>query len=305
MEPTYPANGHCLKIRSKIIRSVRRYFHDRDYLEVETPVRIPRPIPETHIDPFDSEGWSLQASPEACMKQLLSRGFERIFQIARVFRKDERGFRHLPEFSLLEWYTKDATYMDLMAQMEVLFLEISADLALSQTLHYQGHTISLKPPWNALTVAKAFELYAEKSLGQALDDDSYDEVMGLEIEPKLGFDKPVFLYDYPASKASLARLKPGEPEVAERVELYIAGVELANGFTELTDAEEQARRFRDEHTVRERLGKKNYPMPETFLASLPDMPPCAGIAAGLDRMIMLFCDTRSIDDVVAFVPETL
>lgn len=305
MEQCYPTFGKYLESRSKIIRSVRRFFYDRDYIEVETPIRIPCPIPEAYIDPYESEGWSLQASPEICMKQLLSRGHERLFQIARVFRKDERGDKHLPEFSLLEWYTKDATYLDLMDQTTVLFLELSADMGLGQSLHYQNHTISLKPPWNTITVAEAFEHYSSTTVEKALENGSYDEVMGLEIEPKLGFDKPVFLYDYPESKASLARLKLENPKVAERVELYIAGLELANGFTELNDCEEQSRRFKSEHVLRSQLGKKNYPLPEPFLQSLAQMPPCAGIAAGLDRIVMLFCNTKSIDDVVAFVPENL
>jgi lysyl-tRNA synthetase class 2 len=305
MEPCNPISGKHLETRSKIIRAVRRFFYDRDYIEVETPIRIPCPIPEAHIDPFDSEGWSLQASPEICMTQLLARGHERLFQIARVFRKDERGDKHLPEFSLLEWYTKDATYLDLMDQATVLFLELSADMGLGQSLQYQNHTISLKPPWDSITVAEAFERYSSTTVEKALDNGSYDEVMGFEIEPKLGYQKPVFLYDYPESKASLARLKQDDPKVAERVELYIAGLELANGFTELNDFEEQSRRFKAEHMLRSHLGKKNYSLPEPFLQSLAHLPPCAGIAAGLDRILMLFCDTKYIDDVVAFVPENL
>jgi lysyl-tRNA synthetase class 2 len=305
MEPVYPVCGKYLEKRARIIRVVRKFFYARDYLEVETPVRIPCPIPEAHIDPFESEMWSLQASPEICMKQLLSRGYPRIFQIARVFRKGERGQRHLPEFSLLEWYTKGATYIDLMDQTETLFLELSAELGLSKNIRYRGHTINLDPPWDCYTVAEIFERHASVSLEKALEDDTYDEVMGFEIEPHLGIDKPLFLYDYPESKASLARIKEGNPNVAERMELYIAGLELANGFTELCDPEEQVRRFKDEHTLRGRLGKTNYPLPENFIRSLSTLPPCAGIAAGLDRIVMLLCDTASIDEVVAFVPENL
>ena len=305
MEPNYPTCGRYLEKRSGIIRSVRNFFYARDYLEVETPIRIPCPIPEAHIDPFDSEGWSLHASPEICMKQLMAKGYDLIFQIARVFRKDERGNRHLPEFSLLEWYTRNSTYIDLMDQIETLFLEVSADMGFGKKLHYQNHTIDLTPAWDCITVSEAFETLASKTLAKALEDDTYDEVMGLEIEPKLGLERPVFLYDYPESKASLACLKTGNSRVAERVELYIAGLELANGFTELNDPEEQIRRFRSEHSLRNHLGKKNYPLPEPFLQSLSLMPPCAGIAAGLDRIIMLFCNTTTIDDVVAFVPENL
>lgn len=305
MEPSYPTCGKYLEKRADIIRSVRNFFYARGYLEVETPVRIPCPIPEAHIDPFDSDGWSLHASPEICMKQLLARGYERIFQIARVFRKAERGRKHLPEFSLLEWYTSDSTYVELMDQIETLIIELAVDLGLNKQLVYQGHTIDLSPPWDCITVAEAFETFSNTGLSDALTNDTYDEVMGCEIEPKLGFEKPVFLYDYPASKASLARVREGKSQVAERVELYIAGLELANGFTELIDPEEQASRFKAEQDLRKRLGKKNYPLPESFLQNLARMPRCAGIAAGLDRIIMLFCDTTEIDDVVAFVPENL
>lgn len=303
MESLYMAGKKHLETRSRIIRSVRRFFFERDYLEVETPVRIPAPIPEAHIDIVESETCCLQASPEIYMKQLLSQGYERIFQIARVFRKHERGHKHLPEFTLLEWYTKDADYNDLMDQLEALFLDVSSDLCRGQVLHYRDCSVSLKPPWDRLSVKQAFDRYSTVSLRQALADDTFDEVMGLEIEPKLGFQKPLFLYDYPAQKASLARLKPEDPDYAERVELYIAGLELANGFTELNDPVEQRRRFESEHHLRSGLGKKNYPLPEPFLETLSRMPAAAGIAAGLDRFIMLFCDVPSIDEVVAFIPE--
>lgn len=294
-----------LERRADIIRSIREFFYSRNYLEVETPVRIPCPIPEAHIDPFDSDGWCLQASPEICMKQMLARGYERIFQIARVFRKAERGSKHLPEFSLLEWYTAGATYAELMDQIEALFIEIAAGLGLKKKLSYQGYVIDLTPPWDCITVEEAFETIGRRKLSETLSDDSYDEVMGCVIEPELGLERPVFLYDYPASKASLARLKKGCGKVAERVELYIAGIELANGYTELIDSEEQTMRFIKEQDIRKSLGKKNYPLPERFIRNLSNMPQCAGIAAGLDRIIMLFCDTTLIDDVVAFVPEKI
>ena len=294
-----------LETRSRLVQSVRRFFFERDYIEVETPVRIPAPIPETHIDPVESEDYCLHASPEICMKQLLAQGYDRIFQITKVFRKHERGRKHLPEFSLLEWYTINATYRDLMDQLEALFLEVSADMGRGQILRYADNSVNLKPPWDRISVKSAFDRYGSVSLDKALENDMFDEVMGLEIEPQLGFVKPVFLYDYPAEKASLARLKSDDPAYAERVELYITGLELANGFTELTDPVEQRRRFESEHKIRSDLGKKNYPLPDKFLELLPKMPASAGIAAGLDRIIMLFCNVKSIDEVVAFIPENL
>lgn len=283
-----------------MLRLIRGFFYDRDYLEVETPVRGKAPIPEAHIDPFESENAVLYASPEIFMKPLLARGLDRIFQIARVFRKGERGAKHLPEFTLLEWYAKDAGYLDLMDELEAMVPFLAEKLDWGASLTYQGHTVSLSPPWNRLTVRESFERYGSMTLEQALETDRFDEIMGFEIEPRLGMEKPVFLYDYPASKGSLARLSPQDPSVAERVEFYICGLELANGFSELTDADEQRRRFEDEHRLRSSLGKTNYPLPETFLESLKTLPPAAGMALGLDRLAMLFCDTADIGDVVAF-----
>lgn len=294
---------HNLRIRADILRLIRRFFDDRGYLEVETPIRGFAPIPEAHIDLIESEGGLLFASPEIYMKPLLAQGLERIFQIARVFRKGERGAKHLPEFTLLEWYAKDADYLDLMADLEEMLPFLSRERGQGAALTYQGKTVDLSPPWERLTVREAFERYGSMGMDRALETDRFDEVMGFEIEPCLGLDKPVFLHDYPRSRASLARLSPGDPTVAERVELYIEGLELANGFSELNDPAEQRRRFEEEHGLRDFFGKKNYPLPQEFLESLHAMPPAAGIALGLDRLLMLFCDTTQIDNVVAFVPE--
>lgn len=294
-----------LRTRAAIMRLIRSFFFERDYLDVETPIRIPAPIPEAHIDPVESEGFCLQASPEICMKQLLAEGLNRIFQIARVFRNHERGHKHLPEFTLLEWYTQGADYTDLMNDLESLVQYLAQGLGRGNTLTFQGIAMDLSSPWDRLTVEEAFEHYGSMSLGQALLTDRFDEVMGLEIEPRLGCNKPVFLYDYPWEKASLARLKPENTAVAERVEMYIAGLELANGFSELTDPAEQILRFESEHRLRTILGKKNYPMPTRFIDALHTMPSAAGIAVGLDRLVMLFCDAPTIDEVVAFVQEEL
>lgn len=296
---------NCLRTRAYIMRLVRRFFFERDYLDVETPIRIPSPIPEAHIDLVESEGFCLQASPEICMKQLLAQGLDRIFQIARVFRKHERGHKHLPEFTLLEWYAKDATYLDLMTDMEALVLYLAHGLGKGRILSYQGVSVDLSPPWHRISVRESFERFGSLSMDEALASDRFDEIMGLEIEPKLGFDRPVFLYDYPSEKASLARLKMDDPSVAERVELYIAGLELANGFSELNDPDEQIQRFEAEHRLRRNMGKPTYPLPTRFLDALHTMPDAAGIAVGLDRLVMLFCDAPAIDEVVAFVPEDL
>jgi lysyl-tRNA synthetase class 2 len=154
-------------------------------------------------------------------------------------------------------------------------------------------------------VTQAFEQFGTVSMNQALDQDRFDEVIALEIEPRLGIRKPVFLYDYPARHGALAKLKAQNPLLAERFELYIDGVELCNGFSELTDAAEQRGRFKNEQDLRRSLKKPVYPMPEKFLAALTDMPEAAGNALGIDRLVMLFADTDKIDDVVAFTPEEL
>jgi elongation factor P--(R)-beta-lysine ligase len=295
-----------LILRAKILQAVRLFFIQNDYLEVETPVRIPAPAPETHIDAQEAGGWFLHTSPELCMKRLLSAGYPRIFQICRCFRKLERGRTHLPEFSLLEWYTAGHTYLEMMVQCEKLIQFLVAGIAgQSDFIDYQGRRIFLSSPWYRMTVSEAFERYARTSMQDALAQDCFDEIMAFEIEPRLGNDRPVFLHDYPSSCSALARLKPGNPSIAERFELYISGLELCNAFTELTDPVEQRERFEAERRYRRHAGKTEYPMPESFLNALNDMPAASGNALGMDRLILILTDANSIDDVVAFIPEEL
>ena len=299
--PYYP----YLVIRAIVIQAIRDFFTGSHYLEVETPIRCPSVIPEAQIDPVCSDGQFLQASPELCMKRLLSKGFDRIFQLCKCFRKNERGSHHLPELTLLEWYTRDNTYLDLMNQCQDLTRFIAARLNLGNQIQYQDKIIHLDRQWQQLTVHQAFETYAEKPLNAALADNSVDEIMSDQIEPHLGNTAPAFLYDYPAELASLAKLKPDNPSCAQRFEFYMAGMELANGFTELTDPGEQRRRFEKENKIRILQNTKPVVIPENFLKDLETMPEAAGIALGVDRLVMIFCNTTEIDDVVAFTPETL
>lgn len=291
--------------RARIIQSIREFFITRDYLEVETPQLITAPAPETHIESISVGARYLQTSPELCMKRLLALGFPRIFQIARCFRGEERGDLHLPEFSLLEWYRTGIDYRDLMVECEKFFLFLAHQLDLEASLCYRGVTVDLATPWERLSVQAAFERYAAVSVDRALREDTFDQTMVSEIEPHLGMKKPTFLYDYPASLGALARLKPGNPSVAERFEIYVAGIELANGFSELNDAREQRLRFEKELEQRALAGKPASPMPERFLNDLSEMPEAAGIALGVDRLVMLFGDARTIDEVVAFTPEAV
>lgn len=294
-----------LSRRAEVLHSTRSFLRGHGFLEVETPICLPVPLPEAHIDLIASEDGVLQPSPEICMKRLLAAGYQKIFQISKCFRRGERGRRHLPEMTLLEWYAVREDYNDLMARTEQLILHIAGGLSTAGGISYQGERIDLTPPWERLTVAEAFARHGGLSVAAALAESRFDEIMGLEIEPNLGKGRPVFLTDYPAEKASLARLKPADPAVAERFELYIGGLELCNGFSELNDPAEQRRRFEAEQRSMKAAGKRIFPLPEKFLDALERLPPCAGNALGMDRLVMLFCDAGSIDDVVAFTPEEL
>jgi len=292
-------------LRAAVIRAVRAFFEEAGYLEVDTPLRLPSLAPEPYIEPRESAGWFLQTSPELCMKRLLARGYPKIFQLCHCFRKGERGRRHLSEFAMLEWYRAGSDCHDLMAETEQMLRFLAKQLGRGGNLVYQGQRIELGAPWERLTVAGAFARYAPISVAEALAQGDFDELLVTHIEPHLGTGKPTFLYDYPAALGSLARLKPGDPTVAERFELYLAGIELANGFSELTDPAEQRRRFVTEQAAIRSQGRDPGPMPEKFLDDLAAMPEAAGIALGLDRLVMLLADAATIDEVVAFTPERL
>jgi len=291
--------------RSGIIQSIRQFFIGQGFLEVETPGLVPAPVPEAHINLLNTKRGFLQASPELCMKRLLSDDFQKIFQICRCYRDGERGNRHLPEFTLLEWYRAEADYTDLMTDCEAMICHVTDILGIGNTIHYRGRAIDFNPPWERITVQEAFQRYSPISLGEAMQTGRFDEMTVLHIEPNLNKSRPVFLCDYPASLASLARLKQGNPEIGERFELYMGGLELANAFSELIDPVEQRARFIKENNIREKHGRKAYPIPENFLTALETMPPSAVIAFGVDRFVMLLTDSDHIDDVVAFTPEEL
>jgi lysyl-tRNA synthetase class 2 len=288
-----------------MLQAIRRFFFEKDYLEVQTPYLIPAPAPEPYIDAIPAGTGYLQTSPELCMKRLLAYGHARLFQLCPCFRQAERGSLHLPEFTLLEWYRSGIDYRGLMEECEDMILFVSKALGLGEELAYQRKRVLLQGPWHRLSVAEAFHAYAGMSVKKALQSGTFDQMMVEKIEPRLGTPRPTFLYDYPASLGALARLKKDDPAVAERFELYLGGLEIANGFSELNDPLEQRARFQSENEKRRVLGKPLYPMPEKFLKDLERMPQAAGIALGVDRLVMLFADTACIDDVVSFTPEDL
>jgi len=290
-----------LEKRARITQAIRAFFVVREFIEVETPQRIPANAPELHIDATPSGSWFLHTSPELAMKRLLAAGYEKIFQLCHCWREGERGDRHLPEYTMLEWYRSDADYRQLMEDCEALL----AFLCPGGSLSWQGDTIDLRSPWPRLTVSEAFARFSKCSMTDALAANRFDEIMALEIEPQLASNRPVFLIDYPVQHAALARTKASDPSLAERFELYIHGMELANAFSELTDPHEQGQRFIIEEQQRRASGKTPYPSPEAFLQDLRSMPAAAGIALGIDRLMMLLCDVKRIDDIVLFPPEIL
>jgi len=318
--------------RWKIIQGIRQYFLKQDFVEIETPYLVSSPGMEPHLSALElycthPDGGKakkfLHTSPEYAMKKLLGQGWERIFQICRVFRDEEVSETHQIEFTMLEWYRAHADYWRIMEDCEGLINYLSGEVLGICELSYQGKMVNLAPPFQRLSVARAMSLHGGVDVERNRDGTallaearsrgyqfareeiySFDEVffkIFLEaVEPKLGFPHPTILYDYPASMAALARLKPGNPLWAERFELYIGGLELANAFSELNDPREQRKRFETEQRLRAVLDKPIYPIDEDLLQALSRMPPAAGIALGVDRLVMLFCDAPTIQEVLAF-----
>lgn len=299
------ARGKNLPLRNLILRAIRLFFLRRHYLEVETPYLIPAPAPEIYIDAYALSGLYLHTSPELAMKRLLALGYHRIFQICKCFRQGEKGAKHLPEFTLLEWYRVGSNYISLMEECEAMLASVFGRIGREKKLLYQGQAIDLSLPWERLTVEDAFREFAPLSLGEVLKRDCFDEAMAVYIEPHLGVKRPTFLYDYPYHPGSLARRKEKDPSFVERFELYIGGLELINGFTELTDPEEQRIRFCEARKLREQAGKDPYPLAERFLSALAAVPEAAGAALGIDRLTMLAANSDHIEEVVAFTGEEL
>jgi lysyl-tRNA synthetase class 2 len=295
-----------LRQRARIFSAIRTEFEENGFWEVQTPVRIPYPAPEFHIDPEPSRDHFLTTSPELQMKRLLAAGYANLFQISPCFRLGERGKNHLPEFTMLEWYRTDASIVELMEDCQSIIKAAATAIQTFPIIERQGKYINLTPPWKKLDVSEAFEKFAGWKPGPSPNQEMFDRDLVSKVEPSLPLNEPVFLTGYPASMASLARLNPNDPSKAERFELYAGGLELANGFTELTDPNEQRMRFEAERKARADAKKNVWPIDEKFLNALElGLKPCAGIAMGLDRLVMLLTGAPTIDDVVTFTDETV
>lgn len=234
------------------------------------------------------------------MKRLLSGGMDKLLQVGPCFRRGERGDRHNPEYTMLEWYRTGADYNDILADTEQLLVFCAQSVLGRSDLVYQGQPIALAPHWERFTVAEAFQRWAGWNPVESWDAGRFDLDLVERVEPNLPRDIPVVLCDYPAAAAALARRKPSDARVAERWELYVGGLELANAYSELTDTAEQRARFEDCAEARLRMGKEVYPLDEEFLRALEKMPPAGGIALGVDRLAMLFANASSLDEVMAF-----
>ena len=309
----------ALALRSRLVHTIRAWFHERDFLEIETPVRIPTPALEQHIDAEPAGAGYLRTSPELHMKRLLAAGYERVFQIGPCFRKGEWGARHHPEYTMLEWYRAHADYLDILRDTESL-VSHAAQALTSDPQHLPPPTSPLtpstshsspppflslprlpSPPWPRLTVEALFLKHAGWNPVTAYDTNRFEQDLVQKVEPALPRETPVFVMDYPAAAAALSRRKPGREAVAERWELYIGGVEMANAFSELTDPIEQRRRFEAWGADRRAAGRDVYELDEAFLGALTaGMPPAGGVALGVDRLVMALTGAQSLDEVMAF-----
>ena len=318
-------NIDLLRERARIVSAIRRFFDERGFVEVETAVRIPAPAPEEHIDcpPVEGGGY-LRASPELQMKKLLAAGMDRIYQIGPCFREGEKGSRHNPEFTMIEWYRKDATYLDikddleeLMSSLEECFVPLCAPLAAQscESLPQRGRKEGAK----VLKVRDAYVKFAGWDPWEGeWDQDRFDFDMATKVEPAIkALGGGVFLMDYPPHAASLAKITecscapstkhqaPGTKHqapgttYAERWEFYFDGMELANCFTELCDRDEQLKRFQTAKEARKLLKESDYPLDLEFIDCLPQMKSAAGVALGVDRLVMVLTKTKEISAVRA------
>lgn len=318
-----------LRQRARAVTAIRSFFTSHAFLEVETPLLVPSPGLEVHLDAIaTADGRYLITSPEFQMKRLLAAGLDRIFAVCKCFRADERGPHHNDEFTMLEWYRGWATLDQVLRDTEELVAAVARAINDAPVVKVGGRTFEVTPPWPRMTVAEAMAEFARMrvdgdeqpdelarrardagvDLGSATAwDDIFYTVFVERVEPALAaLERPVFLVDWPAPLAALARRKPDNPLVVERFEAYIGGIELANAFGELTDPVEQRARFVDDQFNREERNKPVYPIDEKLIAALEEgLPPSAGCALGVDRLIMLVTGAETITDVLTFSAHEL
>ncbi len=322
-------------LRSRIVDLIRGFFKNKGFLEVETPILVKSPGMEPYLDPFSTYVYDVKAkkykaylitSPEYSMKKLIAGGFDKIFQITKSFRNRECfGGLHNPEFTLLEWYQVGIDYNDLILQTIDLLKFICKKLFKSTKFSYQGYNIDLED-YKVYTVKQVFKDFIGLDLDELLNkkkmqevfckfydcsiemswDDMFYKFILDKVEPNLPKDKLIVLKDFPFYQASLARLKTDNKNYAERFEIFISGIELCNGFSELTDYKEQERRLKLERRVRKDLGKEVYDIDLDFIQALKSgLPDCAGNALGVDRLVMLFTNAKTIQDVLFFPAEDI
>ncbi|HEB27175.1 MAG TPA: EF-P lysine aminoacylase GenX [Porticoccus sp.] len=311
-QPT--ATLESIKARAELLTSIRQFFSERQVLEVETPLLARYSVTDPHMDVLmadspvgNGDRYYLQTSPEYAMKRLLASGLGSIYQIAKAFRRGEQGGRHNPEFTMLEWYRPGFTHHQLMDEVEALVASIigceHVFARKSYRQMFQQH-FDFDPHLVDVGVVKAV---AHQHLDVQMDSDNKDDWLNVLlaeiIEPALGVDVPIFIVDYPASQSALAKVSKDEAgvSIAQRFELYVDGVELANGYFELTDAEEQKKRFQHDQQLRADLGRAEMEQDKYLLAAMASgLPSCAGVAMGLDRLLMLAQGVVSINEVLAF-----
>jgi len=282
--------------RAAIHDAVREFFRSRGFLEVVTPVRVAAPAPEPHLDAIPVPGGFLRTSPELEMKRLLVAGCPRIFQLGPCFRGGEHGRWHREEFTMLEWYEAGAGYRSLVPFTRDLLNHAAA--ALGSEGQAATARLGLAGPWLEISVHEAFAKYAGESPEAALRAGRFEELLVGQVEPALPRERPVVLMDYPAELAALAQVRADAPALAERWELYLGGIELANAYGELTDPAEYRRRFAKFATERTARGAMKYPEATSFMTALAaGMPEASGCALGMDRLVMLLVGTDSLADL--------
>ena len=295
-----------LQTRAALFASIRQFFAERSVLEVDTPLLAPASIPDPHVHSFQTDWLGntlyLQTSPEFSMKRLLVDGSGSIYQICKAFRHEEAGRFHQPEFTMLEWYRVGFSLPQLMQEVESLVQTVLPSQA-AVTLSYQGvfeQYLNLNP--HIVSCDKLKEIALQHQLDIDLGDDKnawLDLLFTHVIEPQLAAHDLVFIHRYPAAQAALAKLDPNNPALALRFELYVRGVEIANGFHELQDAVEQRQRFDNENQRRFEQGLPLVPLDEAFLLALEKgLPDCCGVALGVDRLLMLMTEAKYINDVL-------